>query len=308
MSLELVKVRTADGVRLDGSWLKPASPGKSQFPVDVMILHHGVAGNFYSASPFEDWAPWLADSGCAAIRVNNRGHDPVSQASLNGERVKLGAAYETIDSSRADWEAWIDFAQKLGYERIGIWGHSLGAVKSIYHASVEDDYRVQCVIAASPPRFSYTHYAGTNQWGDVKDVGKLFVETCNLAQSHIDAGHPEQLIQVEYPVPLLVSAGTYIDKYGPEEKYDILKHIASVSMPLLSYIGTTEPLGEFPFLGLPEEMQKLSQECGHFTFEYVDGANHFYSEHRKEVWELTSRWLNHLGTSFQLPRGKAVWA
>ena len=81
-----------------------------------------------------------------------------------------------------------------------------------------------------------------------------------------------------------------------------------MSMPLLSYIGTTEPLGEFPFWGLPEEMQKLSAEFGHFTFEYVDGANHFYSEHRKEVWELTSQWLNHLGTSFQLPRGKAVWA
>ena len=53
MSVELVNVRTKDGVRLDGSWLKPASPGKSQFPVDVMILHHGVAGNFYGASPFE---------------------------------------------------------------------------------------------------------------------------------------------------------------------------------------------------------------------------------------------------------------
>ena len=308
MSVELVNVRTSDGVRLDGSWLKATSPGKSQFPVDVMILHHGVAGNFYGPSPFEDWGPWLAENGCAVIRVNNRGHDPVSQGTLNGERVKLGAAYEVIDSSRADWEAWIDFAQQAGYERIGIWGHSLGAVKTIYHAALENDYRVQCVIAASPPRFSYGMYAETEQWGDVKDVGKRFQETIDLATGHVDAGHPEQLIQVEYPVPLLVSAGTYMDKYGPEEKYDIVKHIPTVSMPLLSYIGTTEPLGEFPFLGLPEEMQKLSAKLDHFTFEYVEGANHFYSDHRKEVFEITSKWLKALGDSGQLPRGKAVWA
>ena len=78
-------------------------------------------------------------------------------------------------------------------------------------------------------------------------------------------------------------------------------------MPLLSVIGTTEPLGEFPFLGLPEEMQKLAAEFDHFTFEYVEGANHFYTDHRAEVWELTSRWLQGLASCGQLPRGKAAW-
>jgi dienelactone hydrolase len=307
MSVELVSVRTTDGVRLDGSWQRPSSPGRSEFPVDVMLLHHGVAGNFYGPSPFDDFAPWLAKAGCAAIRVNNRGHDPVSQASLNGQRVKIGSAYEIIDDCRADWDAWIEFAQKCGYERIGIWGHSLGATKSIYHAATENDYRVQCVIAASPPRFSYRHYAGTENWGEVKDIGSKFKETYNIAKGHIDDGHPEQLIQVEYPVPLLVSAATYADKYGPGAQYDILKHIPVISMPLLSVIGTTEPLGEFPFLGLPEEMQKLAAEFDHFTFEYVEGANHFYTDHRAEVWELTSRWLQGLASCGQLPRGKAAW-
>ena len=65
-------------------------------------------------------------------------------------------------------------------------------------------------------------------------------------------------------------------------------------MPLFSVIGTTEPLGEFPFLGLPEEMQKLAGELDHFTFEYVEGANHFYSNHRKEVWGTTSQRLKSL--------------
>ena len=159
---------------------------------------------------------------------------------------------------------------------------------------MENDVRVQCVIAASPPRFSYSNYASKDSWGDVKGVGQKFAESYAIAKAHIDDGHPEQLIQVEYPVPLLVSSGTFADKYGPDAKYDIIDHIPAVKMPLLAVIGTAEPLEQFSFFGLPEEMQKLSAELDNFTFEYVEGANHSYSNHRKAVWELTSHWLKSL--------------
>jgi dienelactone hydrolase len=54
-----------------------------------------------------------------------------------------------------DWQAWIDFARAAGYQRIGLWGHSLGATKSIYYMATQHDPRVTCVVAGSPPRFSY---------------------------------------------------------------------------------------------------------------------------------------------------------
>ena len=88
MSLELVHVETSDGVRLDGVWRKPDAPGKSRFPVDAMILHHGVAENFYGSSPHDSFAPWLVENGCAAIRVNNRGHG-ISLQLLNHIRQHL---------------------------------------------------------------------------------------------------------------------------------------------------------------------------------------------------------------------------
>lgn len=294
MSTELVNARTRDGVRLDGVWHTPEASAGTGLPVDVMLLHHGVGGNFYGSGPFESFVPWLLESGCATMRVNNRGHDAVSNAVRDGVRTKFGAAYEIIDDCRMDWEAWLDYAEAQGYERIGVWGHSLGAVKSIYHAAVDHDPRVTCVVAGSPPRFSYSYYSSVGTWGDVEEAGKRYNETCALAQSYVDKGEPEQLIHVEFPVPLLVSAGTYVDKYGPAEQYDVVTRIPEVTAPLFCIVGSAEPLEQFPFWGLPEELQRLNGEVENFTFAYIDGANHSYSDHRKEVWDVTESWLRGL--------------
>ena len=46
MKVDLVDVKTRDGVRLDGILREPVST-PSRLGVDVVILHHGVGGNFY---------------------------------------------------------------------------------------------------------------------------------------------------------------------------------------------------------------------------------------------------------------------
>ena len=145
MMVDLVNVTTRDGIRLDGTWRKPSVQRASRLGVDVVILHHGVGGNFYSPGMFEPYSDALLEQGCAVLRVNNRGHDPMSRAVV-GEGVKqLGAAYEGMEDCTYDWEAWVDFAQAAGYQRIGLWGHSLGATKSIYYMATQHDPRAQCV-------------------------------------------------------------------------------------------------------------------------------------------------------------------
>ena len=132
MMVDLVNVTTRDGIRLDGTWRKPSVQRASQLGVDVVILHHGVGGNFYSPGMFEQYSDALLEQGCAVLRVNNRGHDPMSRAIVGEDVKRLGAAYEGMEDCRYDWAAWVDFAQAAGYQRIGLWGHSLGATKSIY--------------------------------------------------------------------------------------------------------------------------------------------------------------------------------
>jgi predicted alpha/beta hydrolase len=120
---ELVTTQTTDGVRLDGALQVPAEP-TGKLGIDLFICHHGVGGNFYGASFFEDIGAQAAEAGVATLRVNNRGHD---QAYISASR-RLGAAYELLDDCRHDFLAWLDFAEARGYRRIAVWGHSLGAV------------------------------------------------------------------------------------------------------------------------------------------------------------------------------------
>src|SRR5438094_295145 len=75
MNVELVRVVTNDGVRLEGSLRLAESPETERLPVDVVIFHHGVGGNFYNQTFFEKMSDAFLALGCAVLRVNNRGHD-----------------------------------------------------------------------------------------------------------------------------------------------------------------------------------------------------------------------------------------
>ncbi len=280
--VELVRVATRDGVALAGMLRKPKEEGASRLGVDLVLLMHGSAGNFYSHGMFSQYTAALVEQGCAVLRVNNRGHDPVS---VSGSR-RFGNACEVIDDCLYDWEAWIDFAEAAGYERIALWGHSKGAVKSIYYMSVQHDPRVKCVVAASPPRWNFDHYAAMKE-------GQEFKQDYGRAEQLIDDGDPSALIEVNVPLRQLISAGSWIEKYGPDAKYDYLLHIPNVRVPLLLTIGSAEEEGPIAlaFRGMPRLLEKLAGELEQLTFELIPGADHGYSSQRQYLWDGVSRWL-----------------
>ena len=284
MLVALVKVETRDGIRLDGIWRKPEQQNASQLGVDMVLLMHGVGGNFYGAGMFEEYSEALLEKGCAVLRVNNRGHDPISRVTIDEEPKRYGGAYEAIDECRHDWEAWIDFAEAAGYRRIGLWGHSLGATKSLYYMATQQDSRVRCLVAGSPPRFSYSAFAEMEE-------GEEFLRMAAHAQGLIDEGSPETLLDSVNPYPVLVTAEVWVQKYGPEERYNILKHIPYVRVPLLIMIGTQEEQELMTFRGSPAEVEKLAGELGNLTFESIPGADHMYTHQRDYVWDVVSRWL-----------------
>jgi pimeloyl-ACP methyl ester carboxylesterase len=72
-------------------------------------------------------------------------------------------------------ETWIDFARATGYQRIGLWGYSLGATKLIYYMATQRmatqrGPRVTCVVAGSPPCFSYAAFAAREDGAAFKRV------------------------------------------------------------------------------------------------------------------------------------------
>ncbi len=53
MNVDLVTIKASDGVQLDGVLRTPESGTALTLPVDIVIMHHGVGGNFYRDS-FQD--------------------------------------------------------------------------------------------------------------------------------------------------------------------------------------------------------------------------------------------------------------
>src|SRR5262245_10701786 len=53
MQIELERVQTGDGITLHGALRRPDAAGASTNGADLVILHHGVGGNFYNLHFFD---------------------------------------------------------------------------------------------------------------------------------------------------------------------------------------------------------------------------------------------------------------
>ena len=287
MLVDIVSVQTTDGIKLHGSHRRAADGAATALPVDVLVMHHGVAGNFYGVDLFDDLSDLVVAEGCAVIRANNRGHDLASWAENAVGRRRSGAAYEIMADSLHDWDAWIGFAADQGYRRIGVLGHSLGAVKTIYYFSHRDDERVRLAVALSPPRLSYSAFLRTSD-------GPAFGTYVETARKRIEAGDRHALIDAALPMPFLGSAATYYDKYGPEENVNILKRLPGVKLPLLATHGTKEAATELAMRGVPEELARLAGGIPHLSYALVPDADHFYTGLRPNLWRVLRDWLTSL--------------
>ena len=143
------------------------------------------------------------------------------------------------------------------------------------------------MVAASPPRFSHQLFS------QAPEEGTDFLRVCQLAQQHVDAGQPETLMHTAHPVPLLIAARVFLDKYGPDARYDIVEHIPNLQVPTLLFIGTDEQ-PRLSFADSPPEMRRLAGEMENFQFESIPGADNFYTNQRDYVWDLVSGWLEAL--------------
>ncbi len=124
-------------------------------PVDAWLCLHGTGSNFYAASTLAGLAPKLLAGGAAVLRGNTRGHDLVSTGPTAAGRGLQGAAFERVDDAPLDLAAWIELLASRGYQRIGILGHSLGAVKAIFTLAQPEHPQVAALVAVSPPHLSY---------------------------------------------------------------------------------------------------------------------------------------------------------
>jgi dienelactone hydrolase len=282
--VDLVQVTTPDGVRLDGALQRPGTAAPPAVAVDSFCFVHGTGGNFYGSTLFDSFAERLLQLGCAVLRVNTRGHDGISTAVTARGGRRLGAAYEIVDECRHDLGAWVGWLRQQAGPRVGLVGHSLGAVKCVHALSREPALGAACLVALSPPRLSYSVFCAGAQ-------GPEFLQTYALAERHLQAGNPEALLDVTLPLPYVITAGGYLEKYGPDERYNFLRSVAAVPCPTLVTLGGAEVATNVAFRGLPEALDALAASHRQLAVEVVAGADHFYNGVRAELIRRVEEWL-----------------
>jgi dienelactone hydrolase len=283
MQVDLIQTTTRDGVRLDGMF-QEASSTERKVSVDAFCLVHGTGGNFYSSTLFDALGERLLSMGCGVLRVNTRGHDGVSTAVTRQGGRRLGAAYEIVDDCRHDLAAWVDWLALRAGPRIGLIGHSLGAVKCLYALAHDPGLPVACVVAISPPRLSYSWFCSSDRRAE-------FLETYSLAERHVQAGQPAALLDVKLPLPFVITAAGYVEKYGPDERYDYLRLLGSVAVPALVTLGAIEVENNMAFRGTPDEVTEIGRRKGHIECQLVPQADHFYTGVRGDLCARVESWL-----------------
>ena len=289
MLVDLVQVTTRDGVKLDGMYQAASAP--STLPIDAFCLVHGTGGSFYSSTLFDAIGERLLALGSSVLRLNTRGHDLMSTAVTSKGGRRVGAAYEVVDDCRHDLTAWVDWLKQRAGPRIGLIGHSLGAVKCIY-ALAHEPLEVGALIAISPPRLSYS-------WFCTSPEGPAFLETYAEAERFVAQGEPAKLLEVKLPLPFVVTAAGYAEKYGPDERYNYLRFLGGVRGPLLLTLGAVEMANNMAFRAADAAVAEAGRKHPALAVAVIDGADHFYTGVRPALISRIESWLGTLPITAQ---------
>ena len=278
MLVDLVNTKTSDDVTLSGIVLEPEQPRKD-LAVDAIVMVHGSGGNFY-LSPSNPRAVKLRDMGIPAALFNTRGHDVVGG---RAGKTRTGNAYELLSETHLDLQATVGFMAQRGYERIGIWGSSLGAVRVVLAQAKNQDPNVAAVISLAPLRFSHEYYSEC-------EMADEHLQNYEDAKALVDAGRGHEIMFVDFPNPgAYFSADVYLDRHCSEH-YDITKaYTNDIECPLLILTGSEETHPRMRNAG--RDMAALCEGRDNVTWIDLEGADHGWHNKEEDLFNVIPHWL-----------------
>lgn len=276
----LCRVTTGDGLYLDGS-LGGADAAHTD---TAFLLVHGTLSNFYAPGPLERLAASADAAGFATLRVNTRGHDGMCSVSGPGGSVRGGATNETVGDCSLDLSAWIDFLVGRDYSRVILVGHSMGGVKAVYSQAFAEHPAVAGIVCLSPPRFSHEHWI---KHPDADAFRASFDEAVKL----VLGGRSDELLACRQPLPFVITASAFVEKYGPDDRYDVVALLSQINCPVLVTVGSTTVKASPAFDSLPDEILSLTDQNYPVTLEVIDGEDMSYSLDPAGLFELIRDWL-----------------
>jgi pimeloyl-ACP methyl ester carboxylesterase len=278
-----VRVETADGLFLDGAFHQPAQSGA--LPVDAFLLIHGTGSNFYAAGVLETFGRQAVAHGAAVLRINTRGHDGICSVPGRNGSIRGGATYERVGDCPLDVTAWANWLAERGLARIVLVGHSMGGVKAIYSQAHAPHPAVRAVVGISPPRFAHERLLNGPR-------GEIFRGEYVGAGELVVCGQGETLVAVTQPIPFLATAAGYVEKYGPEDRYDYVPLLARLRCPTLILIGRDSLRTSAAFQGAPEAIAAAAAGQPTVACKIVEEANINYAGCDTLPFLCAAEWLS----------------
>jgi alpha/beta superfamily hydrolase len=263
MLAELIRLNTSDGLSHPGAFYaaKSARPA----PLGVVIVH-GLTGSFVgeieTALP-----PLLAEAGYSTLVFNNRGTGIV------------GGATERFAGCIPDIRAAIDWMETRGFSQIALFGHSKAGAKVAYYLVKTGDPRVTGLSVLSPVDSAHDIiHCQAPQFG--KRNPSAWLERVKTLAGDV--------LFADRNWPYLMSAGTAADHLALTDD-NTLDNLAALSLPILAACGSLE-------LDWCKTVAALLREPPPgYRVAVIEGADHVYTGHEKEMADLMIDWMNTLG-------------
>lgn len=278
----LTKIKTRDGITLDGIYVAPKQKAKT-----ALIWIHGLTSYFYSSQTLiRELSTLCSKNGIGYFKFNTRGHDLIVRGQK--KHLLLGTLFERFEDCIFDIRGMIDVAKSLGYKDIILAGHSTGANKIVYYLYKTRDKRVRSLMLLG----------GLNDIvAETKRVGKKnFKKTLQLAKK----------LARKNPCTFFMSKGflftprRYLSLHTPATSEDVFpyynpranwKELKSVRAPIAVIIGSKDESLDRPAKKLVEIFSKNAKSTKSFSGIIVKGANHGFYKKEKELAGEIINWI-----------------
>lgn len=279
ISCYLTKIKTRDGITLEGIYVPPKRKGSI-----ALVVVHGLSSRFSSGQTLiKELSSVVSKNNVGYFKFNNRGHDIVNR---DGRGKKLqGAGFEKFEDCIFDIEAIIRFAKSLGYKKIILAGHSTGANKVLYYLYKTPDHIVKGLILASP----ISDISAEIQRRGLKTV----LKNIKLAQK----------LKREKLMPnaaWVYTARRYLSLYKSGSAEDVFpyhnpngnwKALKSIRIPTAVIIGSRDQYLDRSAKSLVEIFKKNAVNAKTFFGFVIPGANHSFIKKEKALSTQIIKWI-----------------
>lgn len=278
--VSLVRVRTRDGVWLDGVIAEPRRRRNV-----ALIWVHGLGSVFSSGQPLiRALSTRLNAAGIAYLKLNNRGHDTVTRS---GKRL-AGAAFERFGESVEDIRTAIVLARRAGYDHVILAGHSTGANKVLHYMARVRDRRVIGLMLLGPV---------SDVAAERKRVGHRELQRRVAVAERIAKRDPNALVPHAFGY---WSARRYLSLYRPGGTEDVFPYyrpdarwtaLRRVRLPLVAIVGSRDEYLDRPPTGLIDAFARNATRARSFTGIVIPRARHSFQNHAHDLARAIVRWI-----------------